>query len=321
MRILTALIVILGLTGSAVAQTPTFRVGVLKFGTVNWLMDTISENALDTAEGYTLETVAFAGGAATKVALQADAVDSIVTDWVWAMREAEEGVDYAFLPYSRSLGAVMVRPEAGIATVCDLRGRKIGVVGGAIDKSWLVLQALVRDACGFDLAAESETLFGAPPLMSRQIETGDVDAISTYWHYAAKLEAAGLTRLIGVNEAMNRLGIAPEPPLIGFVWNSEAAARRSGIAEAFSRSVAAAGRLLATSDAEWDRLRPKMNAQSDAAFALLRDYWRAGIVTGWSDADTEGARKLHEALIGIGGDAYRKTSGPFVAKMFPAADG
>ena len=319
MRLLWACLIWLGLVWPATAAEQTLRVAVLKFGTVNWLMDTIKTHGLDTAEGYTLEVVPLAGKAATTIALQSGDADSIVTDWVWAMRQHEAGTPYRFLPYSRSLGALMVRPDAGIIGLCDLKGRDVGVVGGPVDKSWLVMQALVRDRCGFDLAAETQALFGAPPLMSRQLEEGAIDAVSNFWHFAARLEASGNIRLMGVDQALEALGITPAPPLIGFVWNPENLTDRPGLIDAFARSVRTAGEKLASDDAEWERLRPKMKAKSDAEFTLLRDYYRAGIVTGWSDADTAAARKLHEALIGIGGDAYRNTSGPFIAAVFPDA--
>ena len=116
------------------------------------------------------------------------------------------------------------------------------------------------------------------------------------------------------------LDIVPAPPLIGFVWNPENLADRPGLIEAFGRAVVAASALLGTDDAEWERLRPKMNAASDAEFTLLRDYYRAGIVTDWTDEDTRAAEALHEALIGVGGQAYRNTSGPFIADVFAASD-
>lgn len=320
MRLLIALALGLGVAGQALAED-TLRVAVLRFGTVNWLMETIETRGLDKANGFDLEIVELAGKPATTIALQSGDADMIVTDWVWAMRQHGEGTPYRFLPYSRSLGALMTRDGAGIASLCDLKGHDVGVVGGAIDKSWLVFQALARQECGFDLAEETQSLFGAPPLMSRQLESGAVDAVSTYWHYAARLEAAGATRLLSVEDALARLGIEPAPPLIGFVWNADNLADRSGLTDRFAKAVARAGEVLATEDAAWEDLRPRMKADSDAEFTLLRDYYREGIVTDWTAADTEASRKLHEALIGIGGQAYRKTSGPFVEQVFPATGG
>jgi len=45
----------------------------------------------------------------------------------------------------------------------------------------------------------------------------------------------------------------------------------------FAAASQAAKSTLATDDTEWDRLRPLMNAKSDAEFLALRDGFRAGI--------------------------------------------
>lgn len=305
--------------GPGRAETPVLRIAVLKFGTVNWLTDAIQAHDLDGAEDYRLETIELAGRAATSIAFKARDVDVIVADWVWALQQRDGGDDLRFAPYSRSLGAVMT--DGSVDGICDLRGRPVGVVGGDRDKSWLVLQALVRAECGFDLAAETQTLVGAAPLMSQQLLDGAVDAVSTYWNHAAKLEASGMTRLIGVEEAMQRLGIAPAPALVGFVWDANAVDPQ--LIAAFLRSVAAAQDLLATSDAEWERLRPRLGAENDAEFRYLRDYFRAGIAHGWRPEDTEAAAALHRLLVETGGDAFAAEAGTFDPGLFatPGDDG
>lgn len=316
-RLLALAALLAGLAAApARAEPPVLRVAVLTFGTVQWLTNTIVANDLDEAAGYRLEVIGLAGRAATSIAFEAGDVDVIVADWVWALQRREkggdDGTDLRFAPYSSALGAVMAAP--GVADICDLRRRAIGVVGGERDKSWLVLQALVRQDCGFDLAAETTTLVGAAPLMSRQLLDGAVDAVSTYWTYAAKLEAAGMDRLIGVDEELARLGISPAPPLIGFVW--DAATVEPEAVAAFLRSAAAARDILVASDAEWQRLRPAMGAANDAEFRLLRDYFRAGVVRDWTAADTAAAARLHALLIEHGGKAFAAEAGVFDPALF-----
>ncbi|MEM7522614.1 MAG: hypothetical protein AAF360_02415 [Pseudomonadota bacterium] len=128
----------------AAAEPPTLRVAVLKFGTVNWLMETVKRRGLDAAEGFALETIPLAGGAATAIAFQGGDADMMVTDWVWAMKKREQGADIRFAPYSKALGALMTRGE--IDDLCDLKGRPVGVVGGALDKSWLGFRRSPRGA-------------------------------------------------------------------------------------------------------------------------------------------------------------------------------
>lgn len=315
MRLLALIALLLAPLGAAAEDRPSVRVAVLSFGTVNWLMNAIEHHGLDAAEGYDLELVELAGRQATTIAFQAGDVDLIVSDWLFALRQREAGRDVRYFPYSRALGALMARPESGIGALCDLDGRRVGVVGGATDKSWLVYRALAAKRCGgLDLAAATETVFGAPPLMSQQLSSGAVEAVSTYWHFAARLKAAGAKVVTDVDAAVAELGIQPTPPLIGFLWNAD---RTEGeIAAMVRESVLRAGEIM-QDDAEWARLRPRMNAENDAEFRELREAFQAGIITArWTEADTEAARALHETMLRIGGEGYAEEAGPFDPQVF-----
>ncbi len=300
------------------SETPTLRVAVLKFGTVNWMMETVQKNGFDQAEGYKLETVGLASTSATAIAFQAGDADVRVTDWFWALRQRGEGKDLRYAPYSAALGALMTR---GISDLCALGGKTIGVVGGQFDKSWIVYQALAREKCNLDLAGSTEALYGAPPLMARQLNAGDLDAVSTFWHWAAKAEAAGHNRLIGVTEALAELGIAPAPSLIGYVWDT--ARTDPKLIRAFLRSVDSAKAKLASDDAAWEALRGRMKPKSEAEFLALRDRFRDGITGPWNDADTAAARGLHALLSKDAPPAFAETLGTFDPAVFtvPAGDG
>lgn len=294
------------------SNEPVLRIAVLKFGTVNWLMETVKTRGLDQAQGFRLETLPLASGAATAIAFQAGEADILVTDWIWVMRQRADGKDVRFAPYLNSSGALVGSPR--VSDLCDLKGRKVGVVGGADDKSWLVLQALADRDCGFDLAAETEALYGAPPLMSRQLIDDTVAAVSTYWHFVAKLEAAGMKPVVRIEDALARLGITPSPALIGYVWDQD----RSDPAtvQAFLRAIEAAGSILATDDSAWETLRPLMRAKSDAEFTGLRDAFRSGIPQGWTEADTASANKLYDLLSHRAGKTFTETAGPFDPAAF-----
>jgi len=64
----------------AAADLTPVKVGVLKFGTVNWELKALKNAGFDHANGIDLDIVPFAGGDATKIALQGGAVDIIVSD-------------------------------------------------------------------------------------------------------------------------------------------------------------------------------------------------------------------------------------------------
>ena len=233
----------------------TVKVGVLEFGTVNWELDVIKHHGLDKQRGFTLEVQGFASGQATNVALQGEAVDAIVDDYLWVSRQRSDGQMLTFVPFSSTVGALMVPPDSDVQSLADLKGKKVGVAGGPLDKSWLLLQGLAAKRHGMDLAAEVEPVYGAPPLLNEKIQDGELDAVLNYWHFAARLEGKGYKELVGVEEAISELGVASVPPQLGYVFFESFATQNPELIAAFADASRAAKERL-KDDAEWERFRP-----------------------------------------------------------------
>lgn len=286
---------------AAAAPPAVVRVGVLKFGTVSWEIDVIKQHGLDAREGIDLEVQAFASNDAASIAFMGGTVDLVVEDFLWVARQRAEGVAVSFLPYSSAVGALVVRPDRGIADLADLIGKKLGVAGGALDKSWLILRGLARRRGGLDLASAVTPVYGAPPLLSEKLLSGELDAVLTYWHFAARLEARGMTRLLGVADAMAELGVPPTTPQLGYIFKESWAQAAPERIAAFVRASRAAKALLKESDAEWERLRPLTRAEDDATFRALRQRYREGIVSSWGEAERQAAAKLFAVLAELGG--------------------
>jgi NitT/TauT family transport system substrate-binding protein len=286
--------------GAAQTSEP-LKVGSLKFGTVNWLLDTIAGERIDTREGLRIERLELASNQALTIALQAGSVDMIVSDWLWAMRQRAEGDSLQFYPYSSALGALMVPREQGFKSLADLKGKRLGVAGSALDKSWLPLRAFSRNTLHADLAEIVEPIYGAPPLLSEQLRLGRLDGVLTFWNFAARLDAAGYQPLIDMIDVMTSLGVTPPPPLVGFVWREELMRTKRDQVAGFFRAVSGANQILKAEDTAWERLRPVMGIESDAEFRRLKDYFRAGIPTPWGEAETKAAGRLFGILSGLGG--------------------
>ncbi len=299
-RTLTSLIVGLFLfTQQANADLPTLKVGVLKFGTVNWELQTIKSYGFDHDAGFNLEIVPFAGKQATATALHGGAVDAIVNDWIWVSRQRSEGRGYSFIPYSRMVGALVVKPE--IKVLSDLKGKKLGVAGGPVDKSWLLFQALSQKQHGFDLAGSVEVFFGAPPLLSKKLETGELDGVINFWHYIAKLEAKGFKRLMDVEQALGQFGLQNDVPMIGYVFSPEISKNNQKLIAAMSAASRKAKAKMQGSAEAWDKVRPFMKAKTDKAFMALKEGFLNGIPAKWDDAERVEAEKLYKVLSDLGG--------------------
>jgi NitT/TauT family transport system substrate-binding protein len=292
---------LLGLAPGARAAEPVARVGVLKFGTVNWELDVVKHHKLDAAQGITVDIVELASNQATQVALQGGAADLIVADWLWVTRQRAQGADYTFVPYSTAVGAVMVPADGPVRSLGDLKGRRLGVAGGPLDKGWLLLRALAVQSLGFDPAKDARPVYGAPPLLNEQVQQGGVEAVLNYWNYAARLSAAGYRRLAGIDEVERGLGLDRPLPMIGYVFSEKWAAANPQAIQGFVRATRAANAILRDSDAEWQRLEPLMKAENPAVFAALRDGYRAGIPTSWGEAERADAARIYGILARIGG--------------------
>jgi NitT/TauT family transport system substrate-binding protein len=295
------------LSSAALALSPqlaraetTVRIATLKTGTVAWEVDTIIANGLDKKHGFSLSLVPVGGKQSADVMLAGGEADVIVSDWIWVSRQRNGGADYTFMPYSRQVGSIVVKGDSAIKVLADLKGKKIGVAGGPTDKSWVIFQALARKKFDLDLAKQAEPVFAAPPLLSEQLEGGQIDALITFWHLAAKQRAKGARDIASVADAAQSLGLDVETPLLGYVYSEKWSKANGDVAAKLAAASADAKALLASSDAEWDRLKPLMNAKSDAEFAALKDGFRAGIPKPGS-VNVEGAKALFALLGKIGG--------------------
>lgn len=289
-------------SSSGASAQETIRIGALKFGTVNWELDTISKNGFDKARGVTLEIIYFAGEDASNIAFQAGSVDVIVTDWLDVARLRSEGQDVTFAPYSSSTGGIMVAADSPVRSLADLKGKTLAVAGGAFDKSWLLLQGLAARH-GFDLARENRIEYGAPPLLAEKLRAGEFDATLNYWHFNARLEAEGFRRVVGADDAARELGASGMVSTLGYAFHEGWAGEHKQAVIGFLRASRDAKAKLISDDAEWDRLHADGIIMDEGPQLLkLRDRYRDGIPNRPARDEEADAAKLFEVLATMGGE-------------------
>lgn len=287
----------------SIATAEPVRIGVLKFGTVNWELNTIAKNGLDAKHGVTLEVVPFAGEDASGVAFRAGDVDIIVTDWIEVARMRADGDDVTFAPYSSSTGALMVKGDSPLKSLADLKGVKIAVAGGPLDKSWLLLQGMALKEANVDLAKENEIIYGAPPLVAEKLKAGEFDAALNFWHFNARLEADGFRPLVGGQDASKALGTSGEVSTLGYVFHDKWAKEHEETVLGFLAASRDAKALLKSSDEEWTRLHADGAIKDEGkALDMLRDRYRAGIPMRSVKEEEADAAKLFDVLKGLGGE-------------------
>lgn len=306
-------------TPARAGDVGALRIASLKFGSLSWLLDTIKAEGLEAKAGLKLDVVEVATNQAGPVALLSGDCDIMVSDWPWAMRQRAKGELVKFAPFTAALGAVMVPADSSIKSIADLAGRKIGVAGSAIDKSWLLLRAYGRKTLGKDLAEVATPVYGAAPLITEELKNGRLDACLNFWPYAARLSGGGYRQMIGMADVLKNLGIEPVPSLVGYIWREKTAMEKGPALTAFLVAQRQANALLKSSDAAFERVRGLVKPANDAEFASLKAFYRAGIPGPWGPAETAQAEKLMRLFAESGDKDLAGDGARFDAQLFHAA--
>ena len=271
--IMTACIFIL----SSQIKAADIKLAVLKYGTVNWELDVIKEHNLDEKYNLNIEVTYLTNKNASAIALMSKAVDMIVTDWVWVSRQRDKGKDFSLIPYSTAAGAIMVPKNSSIKNIEDLKDAQIGIAGGSIDKSWILIRAYTMKVYGYDLAKYIEPAYAAPPLINGMAQNGELDGALNYWNYTARLKALNFRKIVAVEDILTEIGIDNSLPLIGYVFSQKWAKNNVEAIQGFIAASNEAREILKNNDEEWERIKNITGAQNTETLIALRDGFRKGI--------------------------------------------
>lgn len=295
-RTLALLFVLFPLIAGAAPNADKLKIGVLAFGTVNWELEALKNEGLDKKYGLNLDVRKLAGPDAGKIGLQGDDLNMIATDWMWVAHQNQTGADYRFIPYSTQAGALMAPPSSTLKKIADLKGKKLGVVGGPLDKNWILLKAYARKEAGLDLAKDAEPVFAAPPLLNQQLTDGKLDALLNFWHYAAKLEAQGFRRVLDGRDVLKGLGVEEPLPNLGFVFKGSWAAAHGPALDAFLKATAEARQKLCGNDDAWNKIAHLTQEQDPKLQTALRKDYCAGLVKSWGEKEQQAIARIYPLL-------------------------
>ncbi len=279
------------------------KVGMLKYGTARWEMEIIKKMGLDLESGVDLELKEVSGKQASHVALMSSEADIVLSDFLWVASLRSKGDNFTLVPHSYAVGGLISSSNANIVELSDLPGKVIGVAGGPLDKSWVVLRAYYKMKTGDDLESLVEARFGSAPLINELVLDNKVDASLNFWHFNARAKAKGLTEVISVQKMMQELGIENTPPLLGWVFRDNISKGKADAIRGFLDASFKAKDILLKDDSAWDLLKKKMRADKDEKlFQQLRTDYRAGIITEYNEKTVRAASDAFDIMAKVGGE-------------------
>src|SRR5580692_5885828 len=250
------------LASGAEAADP-LRIAVQKTGTASWEIEVVKAHGLDKAANLDVETTELASTDAAKIALMGGAADMVAEDWLWAARERALGDKLLFTPYSTTLGAVMAPKDSPVRRIADLAGRSIGVAGGPLDKSWLLLRAVALGS-GLDLTKEAQPSYGAPPLIAEKLVQGETETALEYWNFSADLEGRGLRRAIEMSDVEKALGASGPVAMTGYVFSEAFATSHKDVLRRYFTAAAEARKILAEDPSSWAPIKAPLERRRSA---------------------------------------------------------
>jgi len=295
LKILLFLFTALAVSAANAAEKPTIRLGVMASGTLAWELAAIKNLGLQETHNVSLESINLANQQAGKIALQAGSVDIIISDWIWVSSMRAEGADYTFAPYSSAAGGLLVPADSPIKTLADLKNKKLGIAGGELDKNWLLLQALGLKQ-GIDLDKSLNKVYAAPALLNQQLTDQHIDALLTYWQFAARLESQGYQQLLSGEEIIRQLGIRATVPSLGYVFKAGWAQQHKAALQAFLNSAKIARDTLCSDDQAWQDIKNLTEAEDLATQQQLRSRYCQGRIEHWDAANQDAAGSIYQQL-------------------------
>jgi NitT/TauT family transport system substrate-binding protein len=135
-----------------------------------------------------------------------------------------------------------------------------------------------------------------------KLKQGEFGAALNNWNFNAQLEPAGYRQIVSAQEAARELGAEGDISAIGYVFNEEWANQHKEAMLGFLKASRQAKDLLASSNAEWERLRPQMNIDDDAVFENTVKRFREGIPKRPIAEEEKDTAKVYDYLAKAGGE-------------------
>lgn len=303
-KIILSLLILWGISfrSSADLSTTEINIGVVAFGTLNWELAIMERKGLDKQYNFRLKLRSLANPQTGKIALHSGAVDIIVSDWIWVSRQRAAGADFTFVPYSATAGALIVPGDSKIQTIQDLKGKRLGIAGGGLDKNWLLLRALAIKQAQLDLDRSVTKVFAAPPLLNNQMLQGNLDALINYWHYAVRLETQGYKQLVDSHGILQGLGITKQVPSLGFVFKESWVTANKTAVLGFLAASRTAKTLLCECERVWLSVVPLIKTEDQQTQSLMRQRYCEGRVQSWGETEQKAAERIYKILHRFGGE-------------------
>jgi len=200
---------------------------------------------------------------------------------------------------------ILVRADSSIKDTAQLKGKRIGVLGGAASFSANMFMAVLQAYYGFDPRKDGNLQFGASALLASLLQRGDIEAFLSNDPITAIELAKGRVKSVGEMGAIYASHGGRHPTVGAISVSDQLAAEHPDAVNAFLGGWIEAVKILKTDRKVWEELaRILLGMKDDKVVTLLWERIPGLWPVKWDEADAKGEMEVLKFISRYAGGGY-----------------
>ena len=200
---------------------------------------------------------------------------------------------------------ILVRADSSIKDTAQLKGKRIGVLGGAASFSANMFMAVLQAYYGFDPRKDGNLQFGASALLASLLQRGDIEAFLSNDPITAIELAKGRVKSVGEMGAIYASRGGRHPTVGAISVSDQLAAEHPDAVNAFLGGWIEAVKILKTDRKVWEELaRILLGMKDDKVVTLLWERIPGLWPVKWDEADAKGEMEVLKFISRYAGGGY-----------------
>lgn len=278
------LIAVLALAGggpTTVAAADKVKVVALQ-GTQLFPVRIMQNKGIAAKYGIEMDLMVVASPQASYVAMQTGDMHIGFTGWIVIALLREKGFKltnvYSMIAYTND---VMVKVDSPLKSIADLKGKRVGLFGGANSATTWLYRLVVDKFYGFDSMKDSKIHFGAPPLLIGMVDKGELDAVLVLDPFISQMLETGKYRSIGNIGDIWRQKTNQNPMLVAVTVNEPWAKANPDIVKRFVAGFKEALTYLKNTPEAWGELAKGMGVKTDRGVKIMYERTADAFIIRW----------------------------------------
>lgn len=297
-------------------------------GNTGFPIEVMQQQGFAKAHHIKLVLTKLSGVQASDTVLHSGSFEVTTSGWTTIALERAQGTatnETNVYPYFGDTNEVLVRSNSPIKSWADLKGKRIGILGGPSSDDYWVFRVETLKFFGFDPVKQSHLKSGAPPLLSAQLLSGKLDAIIIIDPFQSQLVATGKVRSIGTLGGLWRQRTGQYPLALTVIMNTDWANAHLQAAQNFIAAYKESVQYMKDHPGIWPALLKPDGITSPQAISLVRQHFAQGVITQWNSAYFQQQQSFltvaHSLFKTVSGLPKTIPPGTFSMKYLPSSQG